>query len=57
MKILSLENYDGYGFEKLCADILEKAGYGKAVLTPKSGDGGKDIIITTSNGETNLCGM
>lgn len=52
MKILSLENYDGYGFEKLCADILEKAGYGKAVLTPKSGDGGKDIIITTSNGET-----
>lgn len=50
-KVISLEKYDGYKFEKLCATILERAGYGKATLTPKSGDGGKDIIITSKNRE------
>ena len=50
-KVVSLEKYDGYKFEKLCATILEKAGYGKATLTPKSGDGGKDIIISSKNGD------
>ncbi len=52
MKTVSLEQYNGYEFEKFCANILEKIGYGKATLTPKSGDGGKDIILTTANGET-----
>lgn len=50
-KTISLESYDGYGFEKLCADIFERAGYGKATVTPKSGDGGKDIIFRKANGE------
>lgn len=50
-KVVSLEKYDGYKFEKLCATILERTGYGRVTLTPKSGDGGKDIIVTARNGE------
>lgn len=41
---------DGYGFEYICAKIFRLNGY-LVEQTPKSNDGGKDLIIK-KNGET-----
>lgn len=45
-----LETLDGYEFEKLCAKIFEKLNYGKVDIMPLSGDGGRDLLIHSSEG-------
>lgn len=47
-----LKTLDGFNFENLCARIIEKLGWGKVTVTPKTGDGGKDIILLNSKSET-----
>lgn len=42
------ERMNGYEFEKAVAELYELLGY-KAKLTPKSGDGGVDVILTKDN--------
>ncbi len=49
-KTIFLDTCDGFAFEHLCAEILQNAGYGSARTTPATGDGGKDIIVTTPDG-------
>jgi len=41
---LRIRNMEPREFEEFCADLLEAMGY-KAILTPATGDGGKDIIL------------
>ncbi len=45
-----LETLDGYEFEKLCAKIFQKLGYGTVEVMPLSGDGGRDLLIHTREG-------
>lgn len=53
-KPLILDGLDGYQFEELTAKIMKKKGYEKIKVTPKSRDGGKDITMENSKGETIL---
>ncbi|WP_410507421.1 restriction endonuclease [Methanosarcina hadiensis] len=50
---LLLENLDGFEFEELVADIFRKKGFINVIVTPRTNDGGKDIIMdeVTSSGE------
>jgi hypothetical protein len=45
-----LETLDGYEFEKLCARIFQKLGYGTVDVMPYSGDGGRDLLIHSTEG-------
>ena len=45
-----LETLDGLGFEKLCAKIFQKLNYGTVELMPYVGDGGRDLLIHSSEG-------
>ena len=45
-----LETLDGLEFEKLCAKILQKLNYGTVELMPYVGDGGRDLLIRSSEG-------
>ena len=49
-----IEGLDGYQFEELIAKIMKKKGYKNIVVTPKSRDQGRDIIMQDSNRETVL---
>ena len=42
---LILENINGFEFEELVADIFRKKGFKNVVVTPRTNDGGKDIIM------------
>ena len=53
-KPLMIEGLDGYQFEELIAKIMKKKGYKNIVVTPKSRDQGRDIIMQDSNRETVL---
>ena len=44
-KTFNIDTLSGYDFEDLVARIMKKAGYHDIVLTPKSNDKGKDIIM------------
>lgn len=48
-----LEDLDGFEFEELVADIFRKKGFKNVVVTSRTNDGGKDIIMDeiTSSGE------
>ncbi len=50
---LLLENLNGFEFEELIADIFRKKGFKNVVVTPRTNDGGKDIIMdeVASSGE------
>ena len=48
-EIVYVRSLDGFEFEKFCANLIEKLGWGKTTLTPKTGDGGKDIIVKIDN--------
>ena len=52
--LIILDGLDGYQFEELIAKIMKKKGYDKIKVTPKSRDGGKDITMENSKGETIL---
>lgn len=43
-----LMSLDGFGFEDWCASIFKAAGY-HVIQTPKTFDGGKDIILKKGN--------
>ncbi len=45
MKEFNLDTLNGYDFEDLVARIMKKVGYKDIILTPKSNDKGKDIIM------------
>jgi restriction system protein len=45
-----LETLDGLEFEKLCAKILQRLGYGKVELMSYTGDGGRDLLIHSPEG-------
>ena len=47
---MSLENTDPFEFEDLCARILHKSGWGNVETLGGVADGGRDIIVTRSNG-------
>ncbi|AKB59001.1 restriction endonuclease [Methanosarcina barkeri] len=42
---LILKNINGFEFEELVADIFRKKGFKNVVVTPRTNDGGKDIIM------------
>jgi restriction system protein len=42
---LILENINGFEFEELVADIFRKKGFKNVVVTQRTNDGGKDIIM------------
>lgn len=48
-----LDNINGFEFEELVADIFRKKGFKNVVVTPRTNDGGKDIIMDeiTSSGD------
>ncbi|NLN43615.1 MAG: restriction endonuclease, partial [Methanosarcina sp.] len=50
---LLLESLNGFEFEELIADIFRKKGFKNVVVTPRTNDGGKDIIMdeVDSSGE------
>lgn len=43
-----IDNMDGFEFEEFCYNVFKANGY-KAKLTPKTNDGGKDIILKKDN--------
>ena len=43
---LAIYQIDPYKWEEIIAGAYQKAGFDEVVLTPRSGDGGKDIIAT-----------
>lgn len=45
-----LETLDRYEFEKLCARIFQKLGYGTVDILPQSGNAGRDLLIHTREG-------
>ena len=47
---MSLENTDPFEFEDLCARILQKSGWGDVETLGGVADGGRDIIVTQSDG-------
>ena len=49
-EIIDLQSIDGFEFEQLCARIFEKADWGKVELLGGIADGGRDIIITATDG-------
>lgn len=51
LKLLSdaIDNLDGFQFESFCTKVLNLNGY-KAITTPSTRDGGKDIIIKDKHG-------
>lgn len=48
-EIVYIRALSGFEFEKLCARVIKELGWGKPILTPKIGDGGKDIIVNMDN--------
>jgi len=50
-KPLMLDSLDGYQFEELIAKIMKKKGYENIRVTPKSKDGGKDIVMENPEGD------
>ena len=46
-----LDTMDGFGFEQACERIFSKAGWGKVTRLGGVADGGRDLIIETTNGE------
>jgi HJR/Mrr/RecB family endonuclease len=53
LKLLSdaIDDLDGFEFEEFCAELFNLSGL-KAKVTPKTRDGGKDIIIKDKNSIT-----
>lgn len=49
-EIIDLQSIDGFEFEQLCAKIFEKVDWGKVELLGGIADGGRDIIITATDG-------
>jgi len=45
-----LHSLDGFEFEKLCATIFERLGYGRVEDVPDTGDEGRDLIIHAADG-------
>jgi hypothetical protein len=45
-----LQSLDGFEFEKLCAIIFERLGYGQVEDVPDTGDEGRDLIIHAADG-------
>ena len=50
-KIEALRSMDPYQFEEYVKDLLLSTGFKTAKCTPRSNDGGKDIIATDSEGK------
>ena len=50
-KIEALRRMDPYKFEEYVKDLLLSTGFKTAKCTPRSNDGGKDIIATDSEGK------
>lgn len=50
-EIVYLNILNGFEFESLCSKIIKRLRWGEVTLTPKTGDGGKDIIVTNDNSE------
>lgn len=51
LKLISdaIDAMDGFEFESFCCELFKMNGY-KANLTPKTRDGGKDVIVKDKNG-------
>ncbi len=47
----NIDKMDGYQFEVLIANIMRKGGYFNVIVTKKSSDHGKDIIMESQKGE------
>ena len=50
MEVVSLDDMDGFEFERFVAHLFERLGFGKAEEILKTGDAGRDIIIRTPDG-------
>lgn len=42
--LTGVDDMDGHSFEKFCALVMERNGFGEVVVTPGSGDQGVDIV-------------
>lgn len=45
-----LDDLDGFGFERVCERIFEKAGWGKVTSVGGVADRGRDLVTCTPNG-------
>lgn len=50
MEVLSLDDMDGFEFERFVAHLFEQLGFGKAEEINKTGDAGRDVVIRTPDG-------
>jgi restriction system protein len=50
MDVVSLDEMDGFEFERFVAQLFERLGFGKVEEILKTGDAGRDIIIRTPDG-------
>lgn len=50
-EIIHLDGLDGFGFERACQRIFQKAGWGKVTLVGGVADRGRDLIIRTPDGK------
>ncbi|MGQ9461326.1 MAG: restriction endonuclease [Candidatus Bathyarchaeaceae archaeon] len=51
LEVVSLDDMDGFEFERFIAHLFERLGFGKAEEILKTGDAGRDIVIRAPDGE------
>jgi len=51
LEAVSLDDMDGFEFERFIAHLFERLGFGKAEEILKTGDAGRDIVIHAPDGE------
>lgn len=52
--MIHLDHIDGFEFERVCADIFRRAGWGQVQQLPPTGDKGRDLIIRDDAGNTTV---
>ena len=52
--VIYLDHIDGFEFERVCADIFRRAGWGQVEQLPLTGDKGRDLVIRDNAGGTTV---
>ena len=52
--VIYLDHIDGFEFERVCADIFRRAGWGQVQQLPLTGDKGRDLMIRDDTGNTTV---